>query len=260
MAESQLIGHVISELQKKMLINNLTSGSIDIAKFEKAEFVGLEAGDTIGLVIANVDESIRSRLGIDKRYRSLGILGSRSGPGPQAIAADEAVKATNSELIMFELPRDTRGQGGHGVLMAFGAEEVSDAQQAVEVALKTMKWAFGGVHMGEIGYTVNQYTARASYALEKYFKATLGKAWACMVSCPAAIGIVASDAAVKSAHVQVAMQMRPTVNSSHSNEFGIMITGDSGAVKQAAITGREVALKLLAEMGDCPNPQAPPYF
>ena len=37
------------------------------------------------------------------------------------MAADEAIKATNTEIIMVEMPRDTKGGAGHGNLIVFGA-------------------------------------------------------------------------------------------------------------------------------------------
>ena len=33
------------------------------------------------------------------------------------MAADEAVKATNTEIVSIELPRDTKGGAGHGSLI-----------------------------------------------------------------------------------------------------------------------------------------------
>ena len=38
------------------------------------EFVGTAIGDTIGLVIANVDCFLHEKMGLDKKYRSLGCL------------------------------------------------------------------------------------------------------------------------------------------------------------------------------------------
>ena len=58
------------------------------------EFVGTsKTGDTIGLVIANVDQQVLDAMQLKKKYRSIGILGARTGAGPHIMAADEAVKA-----------------------------------------------------------------------------------------------------------------------------------------------------------------------
>ena len=58
---------------------------------------------------------------------------------------DEAVKATNTEVLSIELPRDTEGGAGHGCLILLGAEDVSDARRAVEVALSNVQNYFGDV-------------------------------------------------------------------------------------------------------------------
>ncbi len=39
------------------------------------EFVGTAIGDTVGLVIANVDSALLDAMKLEKRYRSIGILG-----------------------------------------------------------------------------------------------------------------------------------------------------------------------------------------
>ena len=79
------------------------------------EFVGINpVGETIGIVIANVDYGLHEKLGLDNKYRSIGILSARTGAGPHIMAADEAVKATNTEVVRIELPRDTKGGAGHG--------------------------------------------------------------------------------------------------------------------------------------------------
>ena len=167
------------------------------------EFVGVARGDTIGLVIANVDDEVKKAMNVDTRYRSLGIVGARTGAGPQIFAADEAVKATNAEVISIELPRDTKGGGGHGSLIIFGADDVSDVRRAVEVCLGELDRTFGDVYANEAGHLEFQYTARASYALEKAFGAPVGKAFGITVASPAAIGVVLADTAVKAATVDV---------------------------------------------------------
>ena len=103
------------------------------------EFIGTAAGHTIGMVIPNIDPEVRTLLKIPEQYSSLGILTSRTGAAAQAFSVDEAAKACNVELLIFELPRDTEGYSGHGNLIVLGAYDVSDARRAVEVALTLMK-------------------------------------------------------------------------------------------------------------------------
>lgn len=266
MDQDQIVQQVMNELRAQNTAKEVKEitpkmvGSVDLNKCGMTEFVGTAMGDTIGLVIANLDESLHERLGIDKKYRSLGIIGARTGAGPQAISADEAVKASNTEVIIFETSNDTKGGGGHGCLIVFGAEEVSDARRAVEITLSSLDWAFGGVVGNENGFLEVQYTARASDVLTKYFGAELGKAWGLINGCPAAVGMLMADAAVKAADVKIVKHCSPGHDTSFTSEFTIFVTGDSGAVKQAVLAGKETAIKLLRTMGPEPVPMAKPYF
>lgn len=224
------------------------------------QFVGVSEGDTIGLVIANVDYTLHEAMNLDKKYRSIGIIGGRTGAGPQIMAADEAVKATNTEILAIELARDTKGGAGHGSLIIFGAEDVADARRAVEVALKELKRTFGDVYSNEAGHLEFQYTARASYACEMAFNAALGKSFGLVVGAPAAIGVVLADTAVKAANVDVIAYSSPAKGTSFTNEVILSFSGDSGAVRQALIAAREVGLKLLGVMGSEPVSSTTPYI
>ncbi len=77
-----------------------------------------------------------------------------------------------------ELPRDTKGGAGHGNLIIFGAEDVSDARRAVEVTLDFLPKYFGDVYGNGQGHLELQYTARASKCLGKVFNTPEGKAFA----------------------------------------------------------------------------------
>jgi len=224
------------------------------------EFVGTGIGDTIGLVIANIDPALHESMGIDKKFHSIGIIGARTGAGPQIMAADEAVKATNTEIVSIELPRDTKGGAGHGCLIIFGAEDVSDARRAVEVTLKELPRTFGDVYGNEAGHLEMQYSARASLAINKAFGSPVGKAFGLVIGAPAAIGVMMADTAVKTANVEIVSYCSPSKGTSHSNEVIIAITGDSGAVRQAVISGREVGKKLLNALGDTPTSTTEPYI
>lgn len=258
--KDQIIQMVMSEMQKQCSQEAEAPSCIEVNKCGMTEFVGLGNGDTIGLVVPNVDEALRERLEIDPKYRSLGIVGSRTGAGPHIIAADEAVKASNTELLKMELPRDCKGGPGHGIYLIFGAEEVSDARRAVEITLKALEWSFGEIYVNDAGHLESQYTARASHVLEKFFNTPLGKAWGFLGASPAAIGVVAADAMLKAANVEVVQYASPGYFTSHSNEFMLFITGDSGAVKQAVLRGKEVAMELLGSMGDTPKSVGKPYI
>lgn len=226
------------------------------------EFVGVNPiGDTIGLVIANVDQQVLDAMKLEKSYRSIGVVGARTGAGPHIMAADEAVKATNTEIVKIELPRDTKGGAGHGSLIIFGGEDVSDVRRAVEVTLKEVDRTFGDVYANDAGHIELQYTARASYACQTAFGAEYGRAFGLIVGAPAAIGVVMADTAVKAANVTVVGYASPgNGGTSYSNEAILFISGDSGAVRQSVISAREVGLALLGSMGDEPTNSQPSYI
>ncbi len=259
----QLVEKVLSEVMKKMTsdVAPAPAKKVDTPKdvCRMTEFVGTAIGDTLGLVIANVDSELHEKMGFDKKYRSIGIIGGRTGAGPQIMAADEAVKATNTEIVSIELPRDTKGGAGHGSLIIFGAEEVSDARRAVEVALKELNRTFGDVYANEVGHIEFQYTARASYALEKAFGAPVGQAFGLLVGAPAAIGVLLCDTAIKAAEIKVISYSSPSTTS-HTNESILTFCGDSGAVRQAIIAAREVGIKLLEVMGGPAPSTTEPYI
>ncbi len=224
------------------------------------EFVGTGEGDTIGLVIANVDSAVHEAMHLDRKYRSIGIIGGRTGAGPQIMAADEAVKATNTEILAIELPRDTKDGAGHGSLIIFGSQDVADARRAVEVALKELDRTFGDVYGNDAGHIELQYTARASYACEKAFTATVGKSFGLVVGAPAAIGVVLADTAVKAANIEVLGYSSPAQGTSYTNEVMLTFSGDSGAVRQALIAAREVGIELLGALGSEPVSTTTPYI
>ena len=223
------------------------------------EFVGTAIGDSIGLVIANVDATLHEAMKIDPKYRAIGILSARTGAGPQVFAADEAVKATNSELVVCEFARDTKGGAGHGSLCVCGAEDVSDAKRAVEVALADLDRTFGDVYGNDAGHLEFQYTARASFACNMVFGAPIGKAFGIIVGAPAGIGILMSDTALKAANVELIGFGSPdNGGTKYSNEGMIFICGDAGAVRQALYAAREVGKKLLEAMaGPAPSSTTP---
>lgn len=260
--QDNLMEKVMEEVMKKM-------GEKEEPKKEAAkpcfapgitEFVGTAIGDTIGLVIANVDHHLHGFMKIDPKYKSIGIIGARTGAGPHIMAADEAVKATNTEIISIELPRDTKGGAGHGCLILFGAEDVSDARRAVEVTLKELDRTFGDVYGNSAGHIELQYTARASYACNKAWGAPVGKSFGLIVGAPAAIGVVIADAAVKAANVDIVSYASPATTS-YTNEAILFVSGDSGAVRQAVIAARELGIKLLEALGQESAPSSTtPYI
>ena len=82
---------------------------------------------------------------------------SRTGAGAQIQAVDDAVKATSTEVISIEIPRDTKGWGGHGNFIIIGGETPADVKRAVELALEYIDINAGEIYISEAGHMEFQY-------------------------------------------------------------------------------------------------------
>lgn len=237
---------------------------IDVHKISKEcqipEFVGTTVLDTIGLVIPGVDSELQKQMDLPKKYSALGLISSRTGAAGQIVAVDEAVKNTNTEVLSIELPRDTKGWGGHGNFIILGGQDVSDVRRAVEIALELTKKNAGEVYISDAGHLEFAYSSNSSYAIHQVFDIPLGQAFGFMAGSPAAIGLVMADAAVKSAAVEITRYMTPDHGTSHSNEVILAFTGDTSAVKNAVLRGREIGLQLLISMGSYPEGPSTPFL
>ena len=214
------------------------------------EFVGTTVLDTIGLVIPGIDSTLREEMKLPKHVSALGILSSRTGAAGQICAIDEAIKNTSTEIISIDLPRDTKGWGGHGNYIVIGGHDVSDCRRAIEIALELTYKNAGEVYISSAGHLEFAYSASASHALNMAFGTPYGKAFGFMAGSPAAIGLVMADNALKSSAVELVKYMTPSIGTSHSNEVIIAFCGDAEACKTAVLRGREVGLSLLRTMSD----------
>lgn len=224
------------------------------------EFVGTTVLDTIGLVIPGITPTLLEQMGLPKAYPSLGLISSRTGAAGQINAVDEAVKSTNTEVISIELPRDTKGWGGHGNFIIIGGSSISDVRRAVEIALEHTEKYAGELYISEAGHLEFTYSANAGQALHMAFDAPVGKPFGFFCGSPAAIGLVMADLAVKSSPVDIIKYMTPDRGTSHSNEVIAAVTGDASAVKNAVLTAREAGLKLLVSLGSYPETPSVPYL
>lgn len=238
-------------------VNDLTKISMNCSL---TEFVGTTVLDTIGLVIAGIDPSLLEKMELKKPYRSLGLISSRTGAAGQINAADEAVKSTNTEIVSIELPRDTKGWGGHGCFIVIGGDNVSDVRSAVEISLEYIKKYAGELYISQAGHLEFTYSACADEALHLAFDAPTGRPFGFFCGSPAAIGLVMADNAVKASPVEVVKYMTPDRGTSHSNEVIAAVTGDAEAVKKAVLTAREVGLQLLVSMGSYPETPSTPFL
>ncbi len=225
-----------------------------------SEFVGTTVLDTIGLVIPAVDRSLKEQMKLPREISSLGLISSRTGAAGQICAVDEALKNTNARLISIDLPRDTKGWGGHGNYIVIGAEDVSDARRGVEISLELVKRNAGEVYINSAGHLEFAYSASAGEALCKAFDIPMGQAFGFMAGSPAAIGMVMADYAMKSSDIRLTRFMTPSIGTSHTNEVIIAFTGDASAAKNAVLEGRRIGLELISSMAEYPSGPSSPYL
>lgn len=247
------------------IYNGRTHLNMDMTQFTNnnsiTELVGTTVLDTIGLVIANIDDSLRSKMNLDNKYRALGLISSRTGAAGQILAVDEAVKTTNCDIISIDLPRDTKGWGGHGNFIIVGSRTLSDAKQCISISLDKIKLHSGEVYISDAGHLEFAYSARAGRALNKAFNAPIDKAFGFICGSPAAIGLVIADNALKAADVEIVNYMTPSIGTSHSNEIIITITGGAAPVKDAVMLARKNGLAILNSMGSiAKSPTGVPYI
>ncbi|WP_278250967.1 hypothetical protein DOK67_0002880 [Enterococcus sp. DIV0212c] len=247
-------------MNSEILEKVLTGGNNSMEKVTPVtEYVGATVGGTVGLVIANLDTQLRKEINLDSSYRSVGFVSSRCCGATLIWAADDAVKATNTEIASIEFARDTKGGAGRGATVIFAAHDVSDVRRAVEIMLQSTENHFGDFYTSESGHVEFHYTARASLALEKAYGATQGKSFGIVIGGPAAVGLVMADTALKTASVDI-VQYLAVENASFANQIAVTVTGDSGAVRQSVIAAREVGLNILRSMGEIPKSQGVPTF
>ena len=227
----------------------------------RKEFIGTAALDTIGMVIAGVDETLMENMHVDNHYRALGILTARCGAAGQFVALDDAVKMTNTEVVSIELPLDAKTWGGHGCYCVIGADSVEDCTNAIQMALRLTDKYVGEVYMSDSGHLEFAYSASAGKVLEVGLQAELGRAVGFMTGSPAGIGLVMADNALKASPVDLIYEMSPHHGTTHfSNEVMISFKGDAGNVWEALMAGRATGLDLLKAMGNEIVSATKPYY
>lgn len=229
-------------------------------KCDMTQFVGAGVCDTIGLYIANADGELRKQMNIPEKIHAVGLIGSRTGAAAQILAVDDAVKATSTEVISIELPRDTKGWGGHGNFIIIGGETPADVRRAVELSLELIGKNAGEIYISEAGHMEFQYSARSGEAVNMAFGVPVGQPFGFVCASPAPIGMVIADIALKAAGVELVRTLRPDSGTSHSNEVIIIFTGEASAVKNAVIDAREAGHKLIRALGSDAPPVTEPYI
>ena len=148
-------------------------------KCARTEFVGTAVLDTIGLVISGVDDTLLKEMNIGTRYHTLGLFSSRTGAAGQITAVDDAVKATGTEVLSIEFPRDTKGWGGHGNYIVIGGNDVSDVRHAISLALELTNKYAGELYISESRRCSCHGLSRSSRGSFRIHGRFSGSDWTC---------------------------------------------------------------------------------
>ena len=226
----------------------------------RPEFVGCTLLDTIGLFLPSVDGALRKAAAVPEEIKSVGIISSRTGAAGQILACDDAAKKTGVVPVSIELPRDTKGWGGHGCFLLLGGKTPSETREAVELALEGIKKNAGEVHISEAGHLEFAFGAGAGSVLHHAFGVPLGASFGFCAASPAAIGFVLADGILKEHSVSLLQYLSPDHGTRHSNEVVTVFTGETSDVKSAVIDAKERGMSLLRAMGSEPKSPAEPYL
>lgn len=214
------------------------------------EYVGISIGDTIGIVIPNIDDDLLKSMNITTKYKSLGIVSARTGATTHMLSADEAAKASNVEIARIELCRDTKGGAGHGSSIIFAADDVSDVRHAVEFMLIDLYRTFECVYVSEHGHLEAHFTPNAGDGvLELFPEVPKGAAFGVIVGAPAVVGLLMADTALKAGDVTIASYLSASMGTALTNEVVVGIYGETSAVKHAIEEARDIGLAMLSQFG-----------
>ena len=217
----------------------------------RPEFVGCTLLDTIGLYLPSIDPALRCAAEIPEEIKSVGILSS---------ACDDAAKKTGVCPVSIELPRDTKGWGGHGCFLLLGGKTPSETRRAVELALEGIEKNAGEVHIREAGHLEFAYSASAGSVLNAAFGVSEGAPFGFCAASPAAIGFVLADGILKEHSVSLLHYLSPDHGTRHSNEVITIFTGETADVKSAVLDAKKRGFSLLRAMGSEPKSPAKPYL
>lgn len=215
-----------------------------------SEFIGTGLGDSIGIVIANINDELLAEMKLPTSAKAIGIVSARTGATTHMLAADEAAKSSNVDIARIELCRDTKGGAGHGSSVIFAGQDVSDVRNAVEFMLTDLNRTFQSVYVSEYGHLEAHFTPSANVGVQALFPTVpKGSAFGVLVGAPAAVGLLMSDTAVKSGDVKIAAYLSASMGTSLTNEIVLGFYGETSAVKTAVDSARSVGLALLQSFG-----------
>lgn len=196
-------------------------------------------------IIPNVDANFAEHLNLRPDQRSIGLI-SADNDDATYVSVDEATKMADVEVVyarsFYAGARHSSGKLSGEIMAIIAGPNPAEVRSGLQAAVDYMKnealW-YSANEDDSIAFFPHLISRTGSF-LSKVCNIPLGSPIAYLVA-PPMEGLVALDAVLKAAAVQIASLTMPP---SETNYMGVMLTGDQPACKQATIAFREKVLEV----------------
>ena len=199
-------------------------------------------------LIPNVDSNMAEQLKLLSHQRSIGLI-TADNDDATYVAVDEATKMADVEVVyahsFYAGAKHSSGLISGEIMAIIAGPNPAEVRAGLSAAINYMKneaiW-YSANEDASIAFFAHVISRTGSY-LSKICSIPEGTPIAYLIA-PPMEGLVAMDAALKAAAVQIASLTMPP---SETNYMGVMLTGDQSACKAAAIAFREMVLDIARD-------------
>lgn len=198
-------------------------------------------------MIPAVDPQLAARLGMDQKYRAIGMITCTSDDALYA-ALDEGTKAAPAEVVyaksFYAGAAHASGPFSGEIIGIFAAEDEEAVSSAVQATLRYLEhkaWFFAADHLGRCAFFPHVIPSLGRY-LSRQAGVDPGTPMAYLIA-PPIEAILGLDAALKAARVEMKVFYAPPTE---TNFAGGLLVGEQPEVEAAARAFQEAVLDLAA--------------
>ena len=196
-------------------------------------------------LIPNVDANFAEHLKLKPEQRSIGLM-TADNDDATYVSIDEATKMADVEVVyarsFYAGAKHSSGLLSGEIMAILAGPNPAEVRAGLDAAVNYMKteaiWYSANAD-ASIAFFPHLISRTGSY-LSKVCQISLGSPLAYLIA-PPMEGLIALDAALKAAAVQIASLTMPP---SETNYMGVMLTGDQPACKAATIAFRDMVLEV----------------
>jgi ethanolamine utilization protein EutL len=199
-------------------------------------------------IIPNVSGEMAAQLNLRPDQRSLTMLTSDNDDATY-VSIDEATKMADVEVVyahsFYAGARYSSGLLSGEIIAVLAAPSPTEARAGLEAAINymtTRAFWYSANHDGSIAFFPHVISQAGSY-LAKLCNVPIASPMAYLIA-PPLEGLLALDAAVKSAVVKISSYTPPP---SETNYMGAILTGDQSSCAAAARAFQEAVLEVAAD-------------